>query len=115
VSGGERDQPPRHDRRRRLSGLSRDFDHLLNKARKTGLIRLRAGEKRPREGRGRCKEEASEKAIEAAPRLRSIEARRKTSGRWKLRPPSPRSSPSRRRRTAATIVYRRTSLSSRHA
>ncbi|CAM9091598.1 unnamed protein product, partial [Laminaria digitata] len=101
----ERDQPPRHDRRRRLSGLSRDFDHLFNKARKKGLIRLRAGEKR-----GRCKAEANEKAIEAAPRLRSIKARRKTSRRWKLRPPSPRSSPSRRRRTAATILYRRTSL-----
>ncbi|CAM9268787.1 unnamed protein product, partial [Ectocarpus sp. 8 AP-2014] len=94
VPGGERDQPPRHDRRGRLSGLSRDFDHLCNKARKEGLIRLRAGERRY-----------------AAPRLRSIEARRKTSRRWKLRPPSPRSSPSRRRRTAATIVSRRTSLS----
>ncbi|CAM9125827.1 unnamed protein product, partial [Sphacelaria rigidula] len=43
---GERDQPPRHDRRRRLSGLSRDFDHPCNKAREKGLIRLRAGEKR---------------------------------------------------------------------
>ncbi|CAM9191653.1 unnamed protein product, partial [Pylaiella littoralis] len=96
VSGGERDQPPRHDRRRHLSGLSRDFDHLFNKARKKGLIRLRARETRH--------------GVEAAPRLRSIEARRKTSRRWKLRPPSPRSSPSRRRRTASTIVYRRTSL-----
>ncbi|CAM9622920.1 unnamed protein product, partial [Ectocarpus sp. 6 AP-2014] len=43
VPGGERDQPPRHGRQPRLSGLSRDFDHLCNKAR----------------------EEANEKAIEA--------------------------------------------------
>ncbi|CAM9091156.1 unnamed protein product, partial [Laminaria digitata] len=97
--GRERDQPPTHDRRRRLSGLSRDFDHLCNRARKKGLIRLRAGEKR-----------YGWKFAEGIISFFFLLARWNLNRRWKLRPPSPRSSPSRRRRTAATIVSRRTSL-----
>ncbi|CAM9800094.1 unnamed protein product, partial [Ectocarpus sp. 4 AP-2014] len=48
-------QPPRHGRQPRLSGLSRDIDHLSPDP--SFVFQT------PREGRERCKEEANEKAI----------------------------------------------------